>query len=176
MFKLHFLKEGCLLCSQFIALLLKDMTRVKLLLLIIRLNANMSWMMVLCTEIPGGGQVSGRVVVAPYFLTLYSIPHVKTTAPTISHIKQARVLHTSTADPHGCTSTLRCLILAAVAWHLSTSQGSPLSWLRKIWEETCEWDPSGKTNSSSPSPNWSRKKSPWRKGEKIIYSTKCPQV
>lgn len=38
MSKLHFLKEGCLLCLQFILLLLKDMTKVKLLLLIISLN------------------------------------------------------------------------------------------------------------------------------------------
>lgn len=36
--KLHFLKEGCLLCLQFIVLLVKNMTKVKLLLLIIRLN------------------------------------------------------------------------------------------------------------------------------------------
>lgn len=59
--------KGRVFTLQFIALLLKDMTKVKLLLLIIRLNANMSWMMALCTEIPGGGQVGGRVVVAPCF-------------------------------------------------------------------------------------------------------------
>jgi len=55
MSKLHFLKEGCLLCLRFIVLLLKDMTKVKLLLLIIRLNVSVSWTMVLCTENPGRG-------------------------------------------------------------------------------------------------------------------------
>lgn len=125
MSKLHFLKKGCLLCLQLIALLLKDMTKVKSLLLIIRLNANMSWIAVLCTEIPRSGQVGGRVVVAPYFLSLYRVPHLETAAPTISHIEQARALHTSTTDLYGYTSTLHCLILAAVAWPSQHFLGSP---------------------------------------------------
>lgn len=123
MSKLYFLKEGCLLCLQFIALLLKDITKVKLLLVIISLNENMSRMMVFCTEIPGGGKVVGRVVVAPWFLTLYSLPHLETTDPTISHVKQARVLHTSTADPvdapalcvpHSCSCSMAISTLPRV--------------------------------------------------------------
>lgn len=122
MSKLHFLKEGCLLCLQFIALLLKDMMEVKLLPLIIRFNANMSWMMVLCTEILGDGQVDGRVVVAPCFLNLYSLPHLGTTDPTISYVKQARALHTlwrhqPFALPHSCSCGMAISALPGFTKH-----------------------------------------------------------
>lgn len=114
--KSHFLEEEYLLCLQFIVLLLKDKTKVKFFLMIIRLNASMSWSMIIHTENPNLWQVGGRAVVAPCLLILHNLLHLEANIPTIISIKETGVLNTSTADPKGFTRSLCCLILATVAW------------------------------------------------------------